>query len=138
MPGLTFSNELISRDEGMHCDFACLLYKHILNKLPEEHVASLIASAVKIEQEFVSQALPVELIGMNSTLMQQYIEFCADRLMVALGYNKMYNVQNPFDWMTMISLQGKTNFFEKRVGEYAKAGVGVKQEDQVFTLDAEF
>ena len=138
MPGLCFSNELISRDEGLHCDFACLLYKHIVNKLPEARVAGIIKSAVSIEQDFVSKALPVELIGMNSTLMQQYIEFCADRLMVALGYDKMYNSQNPFDWMTMISLQGKTNFFEKRVGEYAKAGVGVAKEDQVFTLDAEF
>lgn len=124
MPGLSFSNELISRDEGLHCDFACLLYeKHIQHKLPEERVVEIIADAVKIEQEFVTDSLPVSLIGMNAMLMNQYIEYVADRLLVALGCKKIYNVTNPFDFMEMISLQGKTNFFEKRVGEYQKAGV---------------
>mgnify|MGYP006097302085 CR=1 FL=1 len=139
MPGLCFSNELISRDEGLHCDFACLLYKdHLVNRLPEETIHSIIGNAVEIEKVFVSQSLPVELIGMNSTLMCQYIEFCADRLLQALGVSKMYNASNPFDWMEMISLQGKTNFFEKRVGEYSKAGVGVSEEDQQFSLDCDF
>lgn len=138
MPGLSFSNELISRDEGLHCDFACLIYKMLVNKLTEERVKEIIASAVSIEKNFVSEALPVELIGMNSTLMQQYIEFVADRLLDALGYSKHFNSSNPFDWMDMISLQGKTNFFEKRVGEYSKAGVGVSAEEQVFSLDADF
>ena len=139
MPGLCFSNELISRDEGLHCDFACLLYKdHLVNQLPEETIHAIIGNAVDIEKVFVSQSLPVELIGMNSTLMCQYIEFCADRLLHALGVSKMYNASNPFDWMEMISLQGKTNFFEKRVGEYSKAGVGVKEEDQCFALDVDF
>jgi ribonucleotide reductase beta subunit family protein with ferritin-like domain len=119
MPGLCFSNELISRDEGMHCDFACLLYSKLANKLPQDTVFSLIGDAVDIESEFVKDALPVELIGMNSGLMKQYIQFCADRLLVALGYDKLYNATNPFDWMDMISLQGKTNFFEKRVSEYS-------------------
>mmetsp|Transcript_11545 Transcript_11545/g.17484 ORF Transcript_11545/g.17484 Transcript_11545/m.17484 type:complete len:342 (-) Transcript_11545:60-1085(-) len=137
MPGLTFSNELISRDEGLHCDFACLLYSsHLKNKLTEARVHALIDEAVKIEQEFVTDALPVRLIGMNADLMNQYIEFCADRLLTALGHEKLYNVKNPFDFMEMISLQGKTNFFEKRVGDYQKAGVigGTK----VFALDADF
>uniref|UniRef100_A0A7R9WJJ5 Uncharacterized protein n=2 Tax=Pseudictyota dubia TaxID=2749911 RepID=A0A7R9WJJ5_9STRA len=138
MPGLCFSNELISRDEGLHCDFACLLYNQLLNKLPEERVAEIITNAVEIEKEFVTDSLPVELIGMNSKLMCEYIEFCADRLLVALGCPKHYNTGNPFEWMEMISLQGKTNFFEKRVGEYAKSGVGVSQEEQVFSLDADF
>ena len=123
MPGLSFSNELISRDEGLHCDFACLLYKMIKNKLSKERVYEIITDAVKIEKEFVSDALPVDLIGMNSKLMCQYIEFVADRLLVALGYSKIYQATNPFDFMELISLQGKTNFFEKRVGEYQKAGV---------------
>eukprot|EP00808_Paulinella_micropora_P014028 g68916.t1 len=124
MPGLTFSNELISRDEGLHCDFACLLYKnHTKNKLSTERVHEIIKDAVKIETEFVCKSLPVNLIGMNAELMSQYIEFCADRLLVALGHPKVWNVTNPFEWMELISLQGKTNFFEKRVGEYQKAGV---------------
>ncbi|MGB0166913.1 MAG: ribonucleoside-diphosphate reductase small subunit [Luteibaculum sp.] len=124
MPGLSFSNELISRDEGLHCDFACLLYtKHLINKLPKEQIQKIITDAVEIEKEFVTDALPVKLIGMNSDLMTQYIEFVADRLLVELGNNKIYNVENPFDFMEMISLQGKTNFFEKRVGDYQKAGV---------------
>eukprot|EP00505_MAST-04D_sp_SCG-Rhode-Island_P005995 Stramenopile-MAST_4_protein_5995 len=119
MPGLAFSNELISRDEGLHCDFACMLYKdHLKNRLPDARVQEIIGNAVEIEKVFVSKSLPVELIGMNSTLMCQYIEFCADRLLQALGVEKVYNASNPFDWMEMNSLQGKTNFFEKRVGEY--------------------
>jgi ribonucleoside-diphosphate reductase beta chain len=129
MPGLTFSNELISRDEGLHCDFACLLYNnHLINKLPKEEVANIIADAVEIEKEFVVESLPVRLIGMNSDLMCQYIEFVADRLLVELGNEKIFNATNPFDFMDMINLQGKTNFFEKRVGEYQKAGVLNKNE----------
>ena len=129
MPGLTFSNELISRDEGLHCDFACLLYNnHLVNKLPKEDVRKIIADAVEIEKEFVVESLPVRLIGMNSDLMCQYIEFVADRLLVELDNEKIYNASNPFDFMDMINLQGKTNFFEKRVGEYQKAGVLNKNE----------
>ncbi|MGA0557340.1 ribonucleoside-diphosphate reductase small subunit [Larkinella sp. VNQ87] len=142
MPGLSFSNELISRDEGLHRDFACLLYtEHIKNKLPEESVYTLIRDAVSIEQEFVTDALPVSLIGMNADLMNQYIEFVADHLLVSLGLNKIYNSTNPFDFMDMISLQGKTNFFEKRVGEYQKAGVmgsTKEKEEQKITFDADF
>ncbi|CAN0141107.1 unnamed protein product [Ectocarpus sp. 12 AP-2014] len=138
MPGLCFSNELISRDEGLHTDFACLLFRKLVNKLPVERVAEIICDAVDIEKEFITSALPVELIGMNSALMRQYIEFCADRLLMELGCEKKYNSTNPFDWMEMISLQGKTNFFEKRVGEYSKSGVGVDAADQEFTLEADF
>ncbi|MCH1587588.1 MAG: ribonucleotide-diphosphate reductase subunit beta, partial [Flavobacteriales bacterium] len=141
MPGLSFSNELISRDEGMHCDFACLLYNdHIVNKLPKKTIEKIILDAVEIEKEFVCDALPVRLIGMNATLMSQYIEFVADRLLVELGNEKIFNVTNPFDFMDMISLQGKTNFFEKRVGEYQKAGVlnQSSEEDNSFNLDADF
>jgi ribonucleotide reductase beta subunit family protein with ferritin-like domain len=138
MPGLTFSNELISRDEGLHTDFACMIYKYLINKMSQEKIVEIISDAVRIEKEFVSDALPVELIGMNSKLMSQYIEFVADRLIYALGYQKHYNVQNPFEWMEMISLQGKTNFFEKRVGDYQKANVLSKTEDKVFRLDADF
>ena len=141
MPGLTFSNELISRDEGMHCDFACLLYNdHIVNKLPKKTIEKIILDAVAIEKEFICEALPVRLIGMNADLMSQYIEFVADRLLVELGNEKVFNVTNPFDFMDMISLQGKTNFFEKRVGEYQKAGVLNKtsEEDNSFSLDADF
>lgn len=138
MPGLCFSNELISRDEGLHCDFACLLYSKLVNKLPESRITKIVTDAVEIEKEFVSDALPVELIGMNSKLMCDYIEFCADRLLGALGCSKFYNATNPFEWMEMISLQGKTNFFEKRVGEYAKSRVGANKDDQVFCLDADF
>jgi len=139
MPGLTFSNELISRDEGMHCDFACLLYtQHITNKLPKATVEGIIANAVDMEKEFVSDALPVSLIGMNAELMCQYIEFVADRLLAQLGNDKIYNVENPFPWMDMISLQGKTNFFEKRVGDYQKSGVMAEKEKQVFSLDEDF
>lgn len=138
MPGLTFSNELISRDEGLHCDFACLLYKHIVNKLSQDRIYEIIGNAVEIEKKFVTESLPVELIGMNSKLMTQYIEFVADRLIFALGYAKLYNATNPFEWMDMISLQGKTNFFEKKVGDYQKSGVMSSQEDKVFRLDADF
>jgi ribonucleoside-diphosphate reductase beta chain len=124
MPGLTFSNELISRDEGLHCDFACHLYtEHVVGKLPEQTVTNIIRDAVAIEKEFVTDALPVNLIGMNAVQMCQYIEFVADRLLDELGCKKIYNATNPFDFMDMISLRGKTNFFEKRVAEYQKAGV---------------
>lgn len=139
MPGLSFSNELISRDEGMHCDFACLLYNdHLINKLPVERVTKIIVDAVTIEKEFICDALPVALIGMNADLMSQYIEFVADRLLLELGCPKVYNAKNPFDFMELISLQGKTNFFEKRVAEYQKAGVMSKSEDQQFSLDEDF
>jgi ribonucleoside-diphosphate reductase beta chain len=140
MPGLTFSNELISRDEGLHCDFACLLYQnHIVEQLPEETVKDIIRHAVEIEKEFVSDALPVRLIGMNAELMCQYIEFVADRLLLALGCSKVWNTVNPFDFMEMISLQGKTNFFERRVGEYAKSGVANKDKgSSAFSLEEDF
>ncbi len=139
MPGLSFSNELISRDEGMHCDFACLLYNdHVQNKLDPEVLRGIITDAVEIEKEFVSDALPVKLIGMNAEQMCQYIEFVADRLLVALRQDKVYNAENPFPWMEMISLQGKTNFFEKRVGDYQKSGVLAGRENQVFRLDESF
>ncbi len=139
MPGLTFSNELISRDEGMHCDFACLLYnQHIVNKIPKDTISQIICDAVEIEKEFVTDALPVNLIGMNAEMMCQYIEFVADRLLVSLGNPKVYNAENPFPWMEMISLQGKTNFFEKRVGDYQKAGVMSGKDKQIFTLDEDF
>ena len=138
MPGLSFSNELISRDEGLHCDFACLIYSQLVNKLPKEKVKEIITNAVMIEKDFVSNALPVRLIGMNSDMMCQYIEFVADRLLVALGCDKAYNATNPFDFMELISLQGKTNFFEKRVAEYQKAGVMSDKADNVFSLDEDF
>ena len=141
MPGLTFSNELISRDEGMHMDFACLLYNnHIINKLSKEKVTKIITDAVEIESEFVTESLPVRLIGMNADLMNQYIQFVADRLLEQLGCDKVYNVTNPFDFMDMISLQGKTNFFEKRVAEYQKAGVskGMDESTDAFSLDEDF
>lgn len=128
MPGLATSNELISRDEGMHCDFACMLYNMLENKLSVERVTEIITTAVDNELEFVCHALKVEVIGMNSKLMTQYIKFCSDRLLVALNCPKYYNVTNPFEWMTLISLQGKTNFFEKRVTEYSKAKVGVAED----------
>ena len=142
MPGLTFSNELISRDEGLHCDFACHLYtKHVVNQLPKETVVEIIKDAVEMEKEFVTDALPVKLIGMNAELMCQYIEFVADRLLVELECSRVYNSKNPFDFMDMISLQGKTNFFEKRVAEYQKAGVLKKDEENdkpKFSLDEDF
>ena len=139
MPGLSFSNELISRDEGLHCDFACLLYNnHVVNKLSKEDISKIILDAVEIEKEFILDALPVKLIGMNSDLMSQYIEFVADRLLMELGNEKVFNVSNPFDFMEMISIQGKTNFFEKRVGEYQKAGVLNNDGGQNFSLDEDF
>lgn len=138
MPGLSFSNELISRDEGLHCDFACLLYSMLETKLSQERIYEIITDAVQNEHEFVTDALPVSLIGMNAKLMCQYIEFVADRLLVALGYPKIYNATNPFDFMETISLQGKTNFFEKRVAEYQKAGVMNTKEQQEFKLDEDF
>jgi ribonucleoside-diphosphate reductase beta chain len=138
MPGLSFSNELISRDEGLHCDFACLLYSMLENKLDPEEVTAIITEAVEFEKEFVTDALPVSLIGMNALMMQQYIEFVADRLLLSLGCDKFYNATNPFDWMEMISLQGKTNFFEKRVGDYQKAGVMNTKEQGVFSMNEDF
>ena len=147
MPGLTFSNELISRDEGLHTDFACLLYSRLEHPLPEATAHRVVADAVALERDFCCEALSCALVGMNADLMSQYIDFVADRLLVALGYQKLYNVRNPFDWMEMISLQGKTNFFERRVGEYQRAGVmnGMQQQgggpqnfEHVFTLDADF
>ncbi|KAG9128341.1 Ribonucleotide-diphosphate reductase (RNR), small subunit [Ceratobasidium sp. 392] len=152
MPGLTFSNELISRDEGMHTDFACLLFSHLRKRPHPDTVRRIIVEAVAIEQEFLTDALPVGLIGMNAKLMCQYIEFVADRLLVALGNSKEYDVTNPFDFMDMISLQGKTNFFEKRVSDYAKAGVKTTSTDptkateaaapaassKIFSLDEDF
>jgi ribonucleoside-diphosphate reductase beta chain len=139
MPGLSFSNELISRDEGMHCDFACLLYNnHIVNRLPAETVQEIIMDAVAIEKEFVSDALPVKLIGMNADMMCQYIEYVADRLLLSLGHHKLYHVENPFQWMELISIHGKTNFFEKRVGDYQKAGVMGNREDQIFSINEDF
>ncbi|WP_299284606.1 ribonucleoside-diphosphate reductase small subunit [uncultured Mucilaginibacter sp.] len=139
MPGLTFSNELISRDEGLHCEFACLLYSMLNNKLSKEEVTEIIADAVVIEKEFITDALPVRLIGMNADLMGQYIEFVADRWLVELGYDKLYFANNPFDFMEMISLQGKTNFFEKRVGDYQKSGVlNTEAKSQAFSMDEDF
>jgi len=126
LPGLTFSNELIARDEGLHADFACLLYGMLQTKLPDSHVEKIIRGAVEVEREFICDALSCDLIGMNKRLMSQYIEFVADRLLTALGHPKIFNTKNPFEWMEMISLQGKTNFFEKRVGDYQKAGVFTK------------
>ena len=139
MPGLTFSNELISRDEGLHTDFACLLFSHLNNRPSTATIQRIIREAVAIEQEFLTDALPVSLIGMNSVLMKQYIEFVADRLLLSLGVPKIYNSENPFDFMELISMQGKTNFFEKRVGEYQKAGIMNKETEQrVFNMDADF
>jgi len=142
MPGLTFSNELISRDEGLHTEFACLLYSMLENKLPDTVVHELIRGAVTVERQFICEALSCDLIGMNNELMTKYIEFVADRLLTALGHPKLYNATNPFDWMELISLQGKTNFFEKRVGEYQKAGVMASTADQSqavgFALDVDF
>ena len=138
MPGLATSNEFISRDEGMHCDFACLLYGMLKTKIPQQELYDIIIDAVRIEQEFITDALPVALIGMNAKLMSQYIEFVADRLLNSLGYPKYYNVANPFDFMETISLEGKTNFFEKRVSEYTKAGVGVETANQKIDFETEF
>lgn len=138
MPGLSFSNELISRDEGMHTDFAVMLHNnHLANKVPEERIKEIICSALEIEKEFITESLPVRLIGMNADLMKQYLEFVADRLLYDLGCSKVYNSENPFDFMENIALQGKTNFFEKRVGEYQKAGVMNKAED-AFKFEDDF
>lgn len=142
MPGLTFSNELISRDEGMHCDFACHLYNHhIENKLSEKKIQEIICGALVIEKEFILESLPVRLIGMNSDLMSQYLEFVTDRLLISLGCSKVYNATNPFDFMENIAIQGKTNFFEKRVAEYQKAGVHNKSDEELgsaFSADMDF
>jgi len=146
MPGLTFSNELISRDEGLHAEFACVLYGKLQHRLPEDVVHDIIRGAVRVERLFITEALSCDLIGMNNELMTRYIEFVADRLLTALGHSKLFGASNPFDWMELISLQGKTNFFEKRVGEYQKAGVmasvsqamGGHEETRGFTLDADF
>jgi ribonucleoside-diphosphate reductase beta chain len=140
MPGLSFSNELISRDEGLHCDFACYLHNTLVNKVPEDEIVAIISEAVEYEKEFVTDAIPVALIGMNAASMCTYIEFVADRLLVALGCKKVYNAINPFEFMEMISLQGKTNFFEKRVAEYQKAGVmnDGNTSNRDFTMEADF
>ena len=139
MPGLSFSNELISRDEGMHCDFAVHLHNnHIINKVSQDRIKEILTSALEIEKEFITESLPVRLIGMNSELMIQYLEFVTDRLLVDLGCSRVYNSENPFDFMANIALQGKTNFFEKRVGEYQKAGIMNKNEDDPFGFDADF
>merc|ERR1711884_929845 len=138
MPGLTFSNELISRDEGLHTYFACLMFRHLVDKPSQERVYEIVCNAVDIEIEFLTEALPVALIGMNSVLMIQYIKFVADRLLRELNCEKVYNVENPFDFMENISLEGKTNFFEKRVGEYQKMGVMSSKEESKFCLDADF
>lgn len=138
MPGLTTSNEFIARDEGLHTDFACALYEEIERKLPKEKVHEILLEAVEIEKQFITESLPCHLIGMNSTLMAQYIEFVASRLSKQLGYGELFATANPFDFMERISLEGKDNFFEKRVTSYAKSGVGVDQEKMNFALDADF
>jgi ribonucleoside-diphosphate reductase beta chain len=139
LPGLCFSNELISRDEGLHTDFACLLYSKIENKLSQEVIYEIVGDAVLIETEFIVDSLPCKLLGMNSGMMSQYIRFVADRLLLQLGYDKLYNVVNPFTWMEMISMEGKTNFFEKRVGEYSKNNVKVDgTTNKEIVLDADF
>lgn len=140
MPGLTFSNELISRDEGMHCDFAVHLHEnHLVNKVPKERITAIIVDALNIEREFITESLPASLIGMNANLMSQYLEFVTDCLLDDLGCQKVYNTANPFDFMDMISLQGKTNFFEKRVGDYQKAGVLNKEVDEdKYNMDFDF
>lgn len=138
MPGLSFSNELISRDEGMHTDFAVHLYNnHIENKLSKDRIIEIIDSALTIEKEFITEALPVSLIGMNSDLMKQYLEYVSDRLLMDLGVGKIYNSDNPFDFMKNIAMENKTNFFEKRVSEYSKSGVGV-EENNSFSTDVDF
>jgi ribonucleoside-diphosphate reductase beta chain len=141
MAGLSFSNELISRDEGLHCQFACLLYNNYIEKeykLTEKEIHEIIIGALEVEKRYISDSLPVSLIGMNEAEMIEYIKFCADHLCHSLGVSKIYKARNPFEWMTLISIEGKTNFFERRVGEYSKAGVGDSQKDMKFTLDADF
>jgi len=137
MPGLCHSNELISRDEGLHTEFAVLMYSMLVEKPSKEIVIKIISEAVEMEKEFITESLPCRLIGMNMKLMKQYIEFIADRLLGMLGIEKIYNSSNPFDWMEMISIQGKTNFFEKRVGEYSNIA-NTKKEDNIFELDDDF
>ncbi|KAH0509431.1 Ribonucleoside-diphosphate reductase subunit M2 [Microtus ochrogaster] len=138
MPGLTFSKELISRDERLHCGFACLMFRHLVSKPPEQRVQEIIINAVRIKQVFLTEALPVKLIRMNCTLMKRYIEFVADTLMLELGFSKISKVENPFDIVENISLEGKTNFLEKRVGEYQRMGVISNSAENSFTLDADF
>jgi len=140
MPGLTSSNELISRDEGLHTEFAVLIYNKLTNRLPQETIYEIICEAVEIEKEFIIDSIPCRLIGMNSEMMAQYIEFVADRLLSQLGYEKKFNSKNPFDFMEMISLEGKTNFFEKRVMDYSKANVGLTNNanNRTLVLDADF
>ena len=138
MPGLSFSNLLISRDEGLHCDFACILYSKLEQKISNKRISEIVSSAVEVEVEFVNDALPEGLLGMNQALMCEYVKFCADRLLYALKCPKYYNAQNPFEWMETISLQGKANFHERRVGEYSLANIGVDKEERIFTLDADF
>lgn len=138
MAGLSFANELISRDEGLHCDFACLLYSQLKHPLPVDHVQNIISNAVVIEKEFVRDALPVRLIGMNADLMCQYIEFVSDRLLQALGVPKIFHASNPFDFMDLISMEGKTNFFERRVSEYQKPGLMTTKEQATFRLNEDF
>jgi ribonucleoside-diphosphate reductase beta chain len=138
MPGLTTSNEFIARDEGLHTDFACGLYEEIEQKVPKAKVHKIIREAVKIEKQFITESLPCHLVGMNDKLMAQYIEFVADRLSSQLGYGKIYSTANPFDFMERISLEGKDNFFEKRVTSYAKSGVGKTANEMSFALDADF
>jgi len=137
MQGLTFSNELISRDEGLHRDFACLLHSKLANKVDEATALQIIREAVDIEKEFVTEALPVSLLGMNASKMCEYIEFVADHLLISLDFSKHYNTPNPFPWMEQISMQGKTNFFERRVGEYQKAGVATEN-NRTFSLEEDF
>lgn len=138
MPGLTTSNEFIARDEGLHTDFAVLLYSHIQNRVRQGKVHKLIGEAVEIEKEFICDSLPCALLGMNSSMMSNYIEYVADRLLTQLGYSKLYNTENPFDFMETISMEGKDNFFEKRVSNYSKKGVGVDKEQMKFTMDEDF
>lgn len=136
MPGLTFSNELISKDEGTHCYFACLLYSYIKNKLKPEIIYNIIQEAVEIEKEFITESIPCALIGMNADMMKQYIEFVSDRLLVQLGYEKIWNTENPFDFMELISLRPKANFFELRVGEYAKSKISENNDN--FEINNDF
>lgn len=138
LPGLCFSNELISRDEGLHCDFACLIYKKLERKLSQETIQEIIQTSVELEIEFIKNAIPSELIGLNSNLMSEYIKFCGDRLLVALGYEKIYKCNNPLDFMEKISLEGKANFFERGVSNYSKNGVGVDPKDQIISFDEDF
>ena len=139
MPGLCHSNELISRDEGLHTEFAVLIHHTLQNKCPDDDIYSIVKEAVMIEKEFITESLPCRLIGMNDNLMSQYIEFVADRLLLMFGLNKVYNSDNPFDWMEAISIQGKTNFFEKRVGEYSNAAnPNANNDDNQFDLDEDF